>query len=359
MGRYTKNKSSKKTTPLESAVYAALVILSVVFTVLEGLFYLFLILVAVGIVYSIYMGIKEKIKAKQVAEENRIKEEQRIEQLINGPEPEPELISVSSDSVFFSCEDERVNLAFRKYIDNKNKITLVKAHLDYLVDKAAALCKVGRENEASALDDDIAKANKAYSLISSVNSGKYLSETINMLTKDADIKNAFNTFASNLDAVNIDLLSNFFNSVFYKFIKCTDGTYIGFTPCYILKYKGRDSNITTHSYEDVHIKTDIRKELKTESRQPGDEVASIRYRYEKKDGTRDLRYSDNPATVYLYRGTVTITCGDSVCKFEFKNRSTALEFEKDFKKIAETIDNKKCKNNLKTLMTTKFNTKYI
>jgi hypothetical protein len=119
----------------------------------------------------------------------------------------------------------------------------------------------------------------------------------------------------------------------FKSVPLNGGTALIFTPGYVMHYNPRGNLIKLYPYSNVSISTYISSEIVNGAKQPSDEIEHIGYRYETKDGRRDMRYSyeNNPSYTFVYRGSATIRCGQFTYEQKFSNKSLTAAFEKSLK----------------------------
>ena len=198
-------------------------------------------------------------------------------------------------------------------------------------DKARAFTALGRGEEAAQLSEAISLAQTALSEAQSKRIS-YDSKNISKFYRDNEIKNAFSAFASKLSGEKVDLIGDFIQTPFAKSVRIDESSTLIFTPCCVFHYSSLNNFIKVYRYNDVSISKYISTELLKGHRASDDEIEHIGYRYETKDGRRDMRYSyeNNPSYTFVYRGEITIKCGSVSYEQKFRNKSYTENFEKLF-----------------------------
>lgn len=307
--------------------------------VLENVGIVLIAALILGAIIAIVVAITSAVKNQKAAEAER----QRNLSIVNAPEVKPALISIPSGSSFSNKEESAVNQQFREYIRNRNAIIEGQAHLDYLTKKEAALIALGRTEEAGQLRLQIGQAKTALSNVQ--NQRKVLESKANhMLYRDPEIKAAFSSFAGKLASSKINLIGDFLQSPMLKPVSLGNGCALVFTPGYVMHYSAQSKMIKLYQYGSISVSTYISTEIANGNRQPNDEIEHIGYRYETKDGRRDMRYSyeNNPSYTFVYRGRATICCGQYTYEQKFSNKSLTKAFEKSLKDYKTLMTGKYC-----------------
>ena len=295
---------------------------------LENIGIVLIVALIVGAIIAIVVAANSAAKKRAAAEAER----QRNLNIVNATEKKPTLISIPYGNSFSNKEESVVNQQFREYIQKNNAVIEAKAHLDYLTEKETALKALDRTEEAELLRPQINQARTALSQAQSQR--KVLeSKTNHILHRDSEIKNAFSAFAGRLACAKIDVIGDFLQSPMFKSVPLNGGTALIFTPGYVMHYNPRGNLIKLYPYSNVSISTYISSEIVNGAKQPSDEIEHIGYRYETKDGRRDMRYSyeNNPSYTFVYRGSATIRCGQFTYEQKFSNKSLTVAFEKSLK----------------------------
>lgn len=293
----------------------------------ENLVAILIAVFVIGLIIALIVIIK-KVADKNAAIEA---ERQRNLAIVNSSEPSPKLVSVPSSRTFANKEEETINLKFREFLEQQNKVIRAKTHYDYLSDKARAFTALGRGEEAAQLSSAISLAQTALSEAQSKRIS-YDSKNISKFYRDNEIKNAFSAFASKLSGEKVDLIGDFIQAPFAKSVRIDGSSTLIFTPCCVFHYSSLNNFIKVYRYNDVSISKYISTELLKGHRASDDEIEHIGYRYETKDGRRDMRYSyeNNPSYTFVYRGEITIKCGSVSYEQKFRNKSYTENFEKLF-----------------------------
>lgn len=320
------------------ALFPLILVLGIIGTVLEfiaeNIGISLIVLAVVGAVVAINNATKKK-----EAEEA---EKQRNLAIINAPETKPSLTNIPTSSSFANKEEESVNLAFREFLRHNNDVVLANGHLDFLTNKANAFRALGKNEEALQIDSEITQAKTALSAVQSKKSGTFESKFNAMFYRATEIRNAYSTFINKLPNERLPLIGDFFQSPSIKVVKTGTNTALIFTPCYLLSYSGPGQNLRLIQYKDASVSTWITTEILNGTRLPNDEIEHIGYRYETKDGYRDMRYSysNNPSYTFVYRGEATIRCGSITYEQKFTNKSLTEDFEKQFKNYLGIVNGK-------------------
>lgn len=292
----------------------------------ENIGIILIVAAVVGVIVAIVVAINNATKNKEQAEA----EKQKNLAIVNAAETKPALTSIPSSTVFGSKEEEHINTSFREFLKKNNDVILAQAHVDYLNNKGSALRALGRNDEAVQLDTEINQARAALSSAQSKRGGTFESKFNNVFYRSAEVKNAFTAFAAKLPNQRLTLIGDFFQSPQIKTVSLGGSSALLFTPAYVMNYSGPTQTIRLIQYKDVSVSSWITTEILDGQRQPNDEIEHIGYRYETKDGYRDMRYSweNNPSYTFVYRGTATIRCSGLSYEQKFSNKSLTEEFEK-------------------------------
>ena len=324
------------------ALFPLILVLGIIGTVLEfiaeNIGIILIVLAVVGAIIGIVVAINNATKKKEGEEA----EKQRNLAIINAPETKPSLTNIPTSSSFANKEEESVNLAFREFLRHNNDVVLANGHLDFLTNKANAFRALGKNEEALQIDSEITQAKTALSAVQSKKSGTFESKFNAMFYRATEIRNAYSTFINKLPNERLPLIGDFFQSPSIKVVKTGTNTALIFTPCYLLSYSGPGQNLRLIQYKDASVSTWITTEILNGTRLPNDEIEHIGYRYETKDGYRDMRYSysNNPSYTFVYRGEATIRCGSITYEQKFTNKSLTEDFEKQFKNYLGIVNGK-------------------
>lgn len=324
------------------ALFPLILVLGIIGTVLEfiaeNIGVILIVLAVVGAIIGIVVAINNATKKKEAEEA----EKQKNLAIINASETKPSLTIIPTSSSFANKEEEGVNLAFREFLRRNNDVVLAKGHLDFLTNKANALRALGKNEEALQIDSEIAQAKTALSAVQSKKSGTFESKFNAMFYRATEVRNAYSSFINKLPNERLPLIGDFFQSPSIKVVKTGTNTALIFTPCYLLSYSGPSQNLRLFQYKDASVSTWITTEIQNGTRLPNDEIEHIGYRYETKDGYRDMRYSysNNPSYTFVYRGEATIRCGSITYEQKFTNKSHTEDFEKQFKNYLGIVNGK-------------------
>lgn len=311
---------------------------SVIQVIAENFGVVLIILVVVGVIAGIAATINS---ANKKAEEEKAEKEKNLA-VVNAPEKKPSLSPIPYSVAFSNKEEERVNLAYREFLQSNNDVVIQKAHLDYLSQKAAAYRALGDEAGATALDSDIKQTQAALASLQSKRVKTYESKLNSLFYRSTDIRSAYSSFASKLPNERLATVGDFFQSPQIRTVKVGDSSVLMFTPCYVLYYSNPSATIKLFRYGDISVSSWIRTEILEGPRQPTDEIEHIGYLYETRDGRRDMRYSysNNPSYTFVYRGEVSISCRGASCDLKFSNKSQTEEFEKKLRSYIDLIGDK-------------------
>lgn len=338
----SRKRSSSSDSGCLVALFPLLLVLGIIGAVLEfiaeNIGIILIVLAVVGAIIGIVVAINNATKKKEAEEA----EKQRNLAIINAPETKPSLTNIPTSSSFANKEEESVNLAFREFLRHNNDVVLANGHLDFLTNKANAFRALGKNEEALQIDSEITQAKTALSAVQSKKSGTFESKFNAMFYRATEIRNAYSTFINKLPNERLPLIGDFFQSPSIKVVKTGTNTALIFTPCYLLSYSGPGQNLRLIQYKDASVSTWITTEILNGTRLPNDEIEHIGYRYETKDGYRDMRYSysNNPSYTFVYRGEATIRCGSITYEQKFTNKSLTEDFEKQFKNYLGIVNGK-------------------
>ena len=295
---------------------------------LENIGVVLVIAAIIGCIALVVSAVSSAAKKREAEEAER----QRNLSIVNAPEVKPTLVTIPYTGTFSNKEESSINQQFREYLQKNNAVIEAKAHLEYLSKKETALIALGRTEEVDQLRPQISQART--SLTTSQNQRKvHESKANHMLYRDPEIRAAFTSFAGKLAGSKIELIGDFLQSPMLKSVPLDSGSALIFTPGYVMHYMARNNFIKLYQYNDVSVSTYISTEIVNGNKQPSDEIEHIGYRYETKDGRRDMRYSyeNNPSYTFVYRGSATIRCGQSTYEQKFSNKSLTNAFEKSLK----------------------------
>lgn len=338
----SRKRSSSSDSGCLVALFPLILVLGIIGAVLEfiaeNIGTILIVLAVVGAIIGIVVAINNATKKKEAEEA----EKQRNLAIINAPETKPSLTNIPTSFSFANKEEESVNLAFREFLRHNNDVVLANGHLDFLTNKANAFRALGKNEEALQIDSEITQAKTALSAVQSKKSGTFESKFNAMFYRATEIRNAYSTFINKLPNERLPLIGDFFQSPSIKVVKTGTNTALIFTPCYLLSYSGPDQNLRLIQYKDASVSTWITTEILNGTRLPNDEIEHIGYRYETKDGYRDMRYSysNNPSYTFVYRGEATIRCGSITYEQKFTNKSLTEDFEKQFKNYLGIVNGK-------------------
>lgn len=324
------------------ALFPFLLVIGIIGVVLEfiveNIGIILVALAVVGGVVGVVVAINNATKKREAEEAER----QRNIAIVNAAETKPNITIIPSSSYFAYKEEETVNLAFREFLKHNNDVIVAQEHLNYLSNKGSALRALGRIEEATQLDNEITKAKDTLYRIKGNKSLTFESKFLSMFYRSSEIKNAYSSFAHKLPNERLSLVGDFFQSPSIKIVKTETASALIFTPCYVLLYSGTNKNIRLIQYKDVSISTSITTELLNGNKLPNDEIEHIGYRYETKNGYRDMRYSysNNPSYTFVYRGEGTIRCGTISYTQKFTNKSLTEDFEKQFNNYLGIVNGK-------------------
>ena len=338
----SRKRSSSSDSGCLVALFPLILVLGIIGTVLEfiaeNIGIILIVLAVVGAITGIVVAINNATKKKEAEEA----EKQKNLAIINAPETKPSLTIIPTSSSFANKEEESVNLAFREFLRHNNDVVLAKGHLDFLTNKANALRALGKNEDALQIDSEIVQAKTALSAVQSKKSGTFESKFNAMFYRATEVRNAYSTFINKLPNERLPLIGDFFQSPSIKVVKTGANTALIFTPCYLLSYNGPNQNLRLIQYKDASVSTWITTKIQNGTRLPNDEIEHIGYRYETKDGYRDMRYSysNNPSYTFVYRGEATIRCGSITYEQKFTNKSLTEDFEKQFKNYLSIVNGK-------------------
>ena len=320
-------------------VILVLSIIGIIFKVIaENIGITLIVMAVVGTTIGIAIAIDRGSKKRKAEELER----QKNLAIVNASETTPPLIIVPSAAFFSNKEEEKINLAFREFLKHRNELTLAKRHLDHLTNKAAALRALNREDEAGRIEFEISQAKTALSVVQARKTATFESRLVAMFYRANEIKAAYTSFVTKLPNERMPLIGDYFQSPSIRIVKTSPTAALIFTPCYLLSYSGPNQILRLLQYKDASVSTWITTEIQNGSILPNDEIEHIGYRYETKDGYRDMRYSyrNNPSYTFVYRGKATICCGTISYEQKFTNKSLTEDFEKRFKNYLSIVNGK-------------------
>ena len=305
------------------------VIVGVAQFVAENIGVIFIVLLVVGAIVGLIVAINNFFQKRQEADAER----QRNIEIANLLEMEPSLITIPTTTDFSNREEEWVNQNFRNYLKYQNDVILATSHLEYLENKARALRFLERNEDASQIDALISQVRSKMLKIQSDESVLFESKYVYAFYRSTEIKNAYTEFSTKLPNERVDWLENFFRNSHVKIVKIDSSTALVFCPEYVIRYTGVLQKLEIFTYADMTVSSRITTELLDAPIEATDEIEHIGYRYETKDGRRDMRYSyeNNPSFTYVYRGKVTLKVADTIYEQKFPNKSQTEVFEQNIK----------------------------
>lgn len=271
---------------------------------------------------------------------NRQEERRRYESMAQAPEKAPTLFPVSDDPVFANPEEEWLNREFRAFLRQKNESIQASAHLEYLESKTKALYFLGRSEEAGQFSESLTQARKALASVQAQRNITFNSRYCASFYRTPPIKQAYTAFLENLPNERMNPVGDFFQNPQAKVVKTSPASAWIFTPFYVVVYQGTGKKLKIVTYQEFSLSTRITTERLSGRCQAHDEIEHIGYRYETKNGSRDLRYSfeNNPSYTYVYRGSITLRMGDVSYEQKFPNKSWTVKFEENWKNFQKLIN---------------------
>ena len=271
---------------------------------------------------------------------NRQEEQRRYESMARAPEKAPTLFPVSDDPVFANPEEEWLNREFRAFLRQKNESIQANAHLEYLESKTKALYFLGRSEEAGQFSESLTQARKALAKVQGPRNITFNSRYCASFYRTPPIKQAYTAFLENLPNERMNPVGDFFQNPQAKVVKLSPTSAWIFTPFYVVVYQGTGKKLKIVTYQEFSLSARITTEWRSGRCQAHDEIEHIGYRYETKDGSRDMRYSlaNNPSYTYVYRGSITLRMGDVSYEQNFSNKSWTEKFEESWKNFQKLIN---------------------
>ncbi len=271
---------------------------------------------------------------------NRQEEQRRYESMARAPEKAPTLFPVSDDPVFANPEEEWLNREFRAFLRQKNESIQANAHLEYLESKTKALYFLGRSEEAGQFSESLTQARKALAKVQGPRNITFNSRYCASFYRTPQIKQAYTAFLENLPNERMNPVGDFFQNPQAKVVKLSPTSAWIFTPFYVVVYQGTGKKLKIVTYQEFSLSARITTEWRSGRCQAHDEIEHIGYRYETKDGSRDMRYSlaNNPSYTYVYRGSITLRMGDVSYEQNFSNKSWTEKFEESWKNFQKLIN---------------------
>lgn len=292
----------------------------------------FLLLVIVGACVGLVFLFEQR--------KNRQEEQRRYESMARAPEPAPSLFPISDDSVFSNQEEEWLNREFRTFLRRKNEIIQASAHLEYLESKIKALYFLGRSEEAGQLNESLTQARNALASVQAQRNITFDSKYCSSFYRTPQIKQAYTAFSENLPNERMNPVGDFFQNPQAKVVKLSPTSAWIFTPFYVVVYQGTGKKLQIVTYREFSLSARLTSERQSGRCEAFDEIEHIGYRYETKNGSRDMRYSyaNNPSYTYVYRGSITLRRGDVSYEQKFPNKSWTEKFEESWKNFEKLIN---------------------
>ena len=296
----------------------------------------FLLLVIIGACVGIVFLFRSLFQQRK----NRQEERKHYEIIAQAPEKAPTLFPISDDSVFANPEEEWLNRDFRAFLRRKNEIIQASAHLGYLESKTKALYFLGRSEEAGQFSESLTQARKALAKVQGPRNITFNSRYCASFYRTPPIKQAYTAFLENLPNERMNPVGDFFQNPQAKVVKISPASAWIFTPFYVVVYQGTGKKLQIVTYQEFSLSARITTERLSGRCEAFDEIEHIGYRYETKDGSRDMRYSlaNNPSYTYVYRGSITLRMGDVSYEQKFPNKSWTEKFEESWKNFQKLIN---------------------
>ena len=154
------------------------------------------------------------------------------------------------------------------------------------------------------------------------------------------IKQAYTAFSENLPNERMNPVGDFFQNPQAKVVKLSPTSAWIFTPFYVVVYQGTGKKLQIVTYREFSLSARLTSERLSGRCEAFDEIEHIGYRYETKNGSRDMRYSlaNNPSYTYVYRGSITLRRGDVSYEQKFPNKSWTEKFEESWKNFQKLIN---------------------
>lgn len=291
----------RKSPKIDGGCGAALLVVGAVVTpsayALEFIFKNIGIIILSLAIVSACVGIFFLFRSLFQQRKNRQEERRRYESMAQAPEPAPSLFPISDDSVFSNQEEEWLNREFRTFLWRKNEIIQASAHLEYLESKIKALYFLGRSEEAGQLNESLTQARNALASVQAQRNITFNSKYCASFYRTPPIKQAYTAFSENLPNERMNPVGDFFQNPQAKVVKTSPTSAWIFTPFYVVVYQGTGKKLQIVTYREFSLSARITTERLSGRCEAFDEIEHIGYRYETKNGSRDMRYSyaNNPS----------------------------------------------------------------
>ena len=220
---------------------------------------------------------------------NRQEEQRRYESMAQAPEKAPTLFPVSDDPVFANPEEEWLNREFRTFLRRKNESIQASAHLGYLESKTKALYFLGRSEEAGQLNESLTQARNALAKVQGPRNITFNSKYCASFYRTPQIKQAYTAFSENLPNERMNPVGDFFQNPQAKVVKLSPTSAWIFTPFYVVVYQGTGKKLQIVTYREFSLSARLTSERLSGRCEAFDEIEHIGYRYETKNGSRDMR----------------------------------------------------------------------
>lgn len=241
----------------------------------------FLLLVIVGACVGLVFLFEQR--------KNRQEEQRRYESMAKAPEKAPTLFPVSDDPVFANPEEEWLNREFRTFLRRKNESIQASAHLEYLESKIKALYFLGRSEEAGQLNESLTQARNALAKVQVQRNITFNSRYCASFYRTPPIKQAYTAFSENLPNERMNPVGDFFQNPQAKVVKLSPTSAWVFTPFYVVVYQGTGKKLQIVTYREFSLSARLTSERLSGRCEAFDEIEHIGYRYETKNGSRDMR----------------------------------------------------------------------
>lgn len=334
----------RKSPKIDGGCGAALLVVGAVVTpiayALEFIFKNIGIIILSLAIVSVCVGIVFLFRSLFQQRKNRQEERKHYEIIAQAPEKAPTLFPISDDPVFANPEEEWLNRDFRAFLRRKNEIIQASAHLGYLESKTKALYFLGRSEEAGQFSESLTQARNALAKVQGPRNITFNSRYCASFYRTPQIKQAYTAFLENLPNERMNPVGDFFQNPQAKVVKLSPTSAWIFTPFYVVVYQGTGKKLQIVTYQEFSLSARITTERLSGRCEAFDEIEHIGYRYETKDGSRDMRYSlaNNPSYTYVYRGSITLRMGDVSYEQKFPNKSWTEKFEESWKNFQKLIN---------------------
>lgn len=323
-GSNTRARSAPKSKASLGILWVPIILLfiigNIIYFIVENIVAILILLgvvLCVVIAYALYVTIEEN---------NEKKKEYRS--IIDNEPSYPIPMEIPEVGMHLDEFQKDLLLQFAEHIQCENGCAHAESRYKYLIAKENALKALKRNEEADATSDEV---NASYQCL--LKCREDLSKT---KYHEPGASCAFSTPSDNLrnlksffSTVGDNVVTRFFNSD-TLYLKSDNGD------CFLAFFShsailcSANKIISFCQYNDISLASIDYIEMLDGGPSYDDEITSIHWMYETKNGRRDMRYKDNSQLFFAYRNKTVISYEEFISTIIFKSRIIARMFKRLF-----------------------------